>query len=209
MKRRGRENGRCFRFVSRKERLLRLAASAALCCAALVCVWQLIRYAVDDCRAKDASAALRAEYYSQPASTPQPSVLPAETEAPPAAAAAPSPSPQPDTLPPSGIPINPYATVSSRFRKLRQQNGDIVGWLKIEGMLDEVVVQRDNAYYLARDYRGYHNVNGAIFLDESCALDTRPYTLILYGHNMRTPSSPSIPPMKKASTSSSAWPPSA
>ena len=52
-------------------------------------------------------------------------------------------------------------------------------------MLDEVVVQRDNAYYLARDYRGYHNVNGAIFLDESCALDTRPYTLILYGHNMR------------------------
>ena len=26
MKRRGRENGRCFRFVSRKERLLRLAA---------------------------------------------------------------------------------------------------------------------------------------------------------------------------------------
>ena len=87
MKRRGREaSGRRFRFVSRKERLLRLAASAALCCAALVCVWQLIRYAVDDRRAKDASAALRAEYYSQPASTPQPSALPAETEAPPAAA---------------------------------------------------------------------------------------------------------------------------
>ena len=92
----------------------------------------------------------------------------------------------PIRCPPSGIPINPYATVSSRFRKLRQQNGDIVGWLKIEGMLDEAVVQRDNAYYLARDYRGYHNVNGAIFLDESCALDTRPYTLILYGHNMKT-----------------------
>ncbi len=172
MKRRGRENGRCFRFVSRKERLLRLAASAALCCAALVCVWQLIRYAVDDRRAKDASAALRAEYYSQPASTPQPPRL--------------RPLRSPIRCPPSGIPINPYATVSSRFRKLRQQNGDIVGWLKIEGMLDEAVVQRDNAYYLARDYRGYHNVNGAIFLDESCALDTRPYTLILYGHNMKT-----------------------
>ena len=187
MKRRGREaSGRRFRFVSRKERLLRLAASAALCCAALVCVWQLIRYAVDDRRAKDASAALRAEYYSQPASTLQPSALPAETEAPPAAAAAPSPSPQPDTLPAVRYPNNPYATVNSRFRKLRQQNGDIVGWLKIDGMLDEAVVQRDNAYYLARDYRGYHNVNGAIFLDESCALDTRPYTLILYGHNMKT-----------------------
>ena len=31
-------------------------------------------------------------------------------------------------------------------------------------MLDEAVVQRDNSYYLNRDYRGYHNANGAIFL---------------------------------------------
>lgn len=186
MSRRGRKNGRRFRFVGRKERLLRLAASAALCCAALVCAWQLIRYAVDDRRAKDASAALRAEYYSLPEETAQPSAPPVETQAPPAAAAAASPSPQPDALPAVRYPNNPYATVSSRFRKLRQQNEDIVGWLKIDGMLDEAVVQRDNAYYLARDYRGYHNVNGAIFLDESCTLDTRPYTLILYGHNMKT-----------------------
>ena len=186
MSRRGRKNGRRFRFVGRKEHLLRLAASAALCCAALVCAWQLIRYAVDDRRAKDASAALRAEYYSLPEETAQSSAPPAETQAPPAAAAAVSPSPQPDALPAVRYPNNPYATVSSRFRKLRQQNEDIVGWLKIDGMLDEAVVQRDNAYYLARDYRGYHNVNGAIFLDESCTLDTRPYTLILYGHNMKT-----------------------
>ena len=107
MKRRGRENGRCFRFVSRKERLLRLAASAALCCVALVCVWQLIRYAVDDRRAKDASAALRAEYYSLPEETAQPSAPPAETQSPPAAAAAPSPSPQPDTLPAVRYPNKP------------------------------------------------------------------------------------------------------
>ena len=53
-------------------------------------------------------------------------------------------------------------------------------------MIDEAVVQRDNEYYLDRDYRGYHNVNGAIFLDETCDLDTRPYTLLLYGHNMKT-----------------------
>lgn len=29
-------------------------------------------------------------------------------------------------------------------------------------------------------------MNGAIFLDESCDLSTRPYTLMLYGHNMKS-----------------------
>ncbi len=83
-------------------------------------------------------------------------------------------------------PSNPYATVSSQFEKIRRQNKDIIGWLTIEDVVDEPVVQRDNEYYLNRDYRGYHNVNGAIFLDELCDLSTRPYTLMLYGHNMKT-----------------------
>ena len=32
----------------------------------------------------------------------------------------------------------------------------------------------------------YHNENGAIFLDENCNLNTRPYTLMIYGHNMKS-----------------------
>ena len=83
-------------------------------------------------------------------------------------------------------PDNPNAKISAQFQKIRRQNDDIIGWLTIEDMLDEAVVQRDNSYYLNRDYRGYHNANGAIFLDESCDLSTRPYTLILYGHNMKS-----------------------
>lgn len=70
--------------------------------------------------------------------------------------------------------------------KIRRQNDDIIGWLTIKDLLDEAVVQRDNQYYLDRDYRGYHNKNGAIFLEESTTLRTRPYTLMLYGHNMKT-----------------------
>lgn len=84
------------------------------------------------------------------------------------------------------IPGNYYANISAVFRKSAGQNKDIIGWLTIDDLIDEAVVQRDNEYYLDRDYRGYHNVNGAIFLDESCDLSTRPYTLMLYGHNMKT-----------------------
>lgn len=97
-----------------------------------------------------------------------------------------APASQAGELEAIAYPGNPAGRISSRFEKIRRQNQDIVGWLAIEGLLNEAVVQRDNDYYLRRDYRGYHNLNGAIFLDEACSLQTRPYTLMLYGHNMKT-----------------------
>ena len=191
MKRRGgrnfryRSGRRRYRLVDRRSRALRLLLTAALCCVMALCAFQLIRYAADARRAKRASAELREIYYAQPDETEVPAETPpaAEETAVPAAAEETAAA---DRLRAVLYPNNPYATVSSRFRKLRRQNQDIVGWLTIDGMLDEAVVQRDNAYYLTRDYRGYHNANGAIFLEETCALDTRPYTLLLYGHNMKT-----------------------
>ncbi len=105
----------------------------------------------------------------------------------PQAQSAPTPSPTPQVmLAPVRYPDNPFAEISSQFAKIRRQNSDIVGWLTLEDLIDEAVVQRDNTYYLNRDYRGYHNVNGAIFLEQTCDLSTRPYTLMLYGHNMKT-----------------------
>lgn len=101
--------------------------------------------------------------------TPSPTALPAEKR----------------MLPDVKYPLNSFAQVRERFRKLQQTNKDIVGWLSIQGVVDEAVVQRDNQYYLRRDYKGYHNQNGAIFMDEKCQLKTRPYTIILYGHNMK------------------------
>ena len=92
----------------------------------------------------------------------------------------------PVSLPAVPYPTNPSRTISSRFAKIRRQNSEIIGWLTLEGLLSEAVVQRDNSYYLTRDYQGYHNVNGAIFLEERVDLSTRPYTLTLYGHNMKT-----------------------
>lgn len=88
-------------------------------------------------------------------------------------------------LPVVPYPLNKYANVNNRFRKLQQQNKDIIGWLTIQNVVDEGVVQRDNEYYLRRDYKGYHNQNGSIFMDENVELKNRPYTITLYGHNMK------------------------
>ena len=85
----------------------------------------------------------------------------------------------------SMYPGNPGLTVSERFRALRKTNRDIVGWLSIGRMQDEAVVQRDNEFYMDHDASGKKNVSGALFLDENISLQMRPYTLILYGHNMR------------------------
>lgn len=75
---------------------------------------------------------------------------------------------------------------TEKFLKLKQKNTDIIGWLTVDEVADNAVVQRDNEYYLTRDYLNKKNVNGAIFLDESISLQTRPYTLMMFGHNMKT-----------------------
>lgn len=126
-----------------------------------------------------------------PTDTPVPTPLPTVAAALPGQAAGPTavPTASPDpyaTLPPVPYPNNRYKTITTRFTRLQKQNKDIVGWLNVDGLLETAVVQRDNEYYLRRDYLGYHNENGAIFLEEGVSLDTRPYTLILYGHNMKT-----------------------
>ena len=90
-------------------------------------------------------------------------------------------------LPENKYPDNPDAVISDRFLSLREENKDIVGWLTIDQQLNEVVVQRDHVYYLDHDALPNQNVNGAIFLDAAVKLNKgRPYSLILYGHNMKT-----------------------
>ena len=168
-------------------RLATLAVSAILLLSAV----KLASYGLDYINMRRASDALRQIYYEQAeASAAIPTAQAAPTPATAiwtAATATPEISPTPATvLQAIPYPDNPHCVISSRFQKIRRQNSDIIGWLTIAGMLDEAVVQRDNEYYMNRDYRGYHNVNGAIFLEQTCNLSTRPYTLMLYGHNMKT-----------------------
>ena len=187
-----------FRAFIRRNRknILPLAALLLFAGIFIFSLIQVISYFADYFSAKDASSELREIYYAQeeetPLPSPEPTALPTPAPTQQAASlplAVPTPAPAPTIpvyLPEQRYPTNYYATVSSRFQKLQRQNPDIIGWLTLPDLLDEAVVQRDNSYYLRRDYRGYHNTNGAIFLEENCSLKTRPYTLILYGHNMKT-----------------------
>ena len=176
--------------------VLRRALMLALGATILLCTGKLVGYLTDYASSRHTSMALREAYYASASPTPE-ATLPALSA--PANSPAPEPAVLPTSVPAAPVtdappaylpsvpyPDNPSGIISSRFAKIRRQNSDIIGWLTIPGLLDEAVVQRDNQYYLKRDYRGYHNANGAIFLEQSCSLSTRPYTLILYGHNMKT-----------------------
>ena len=112
--------------------------------------------------------------------------IPAQTEA--AAPVTPAdrpdyPSALSDKLPVAEYP-NGYKLVS-RIQKLRKKSKYIIGWITMDD-LDEPVVHKDNTYFLTHDATGSHNSNGAIFMDEGISLLTRPYTILLYGHNMKS-----------------------
>lgn len=184
-----------YRYKKRQRAVL----MAGLACLLVFNLVKLGGYISDYASSRRTSDDLRAAYYEalSEEETPVPSVSPTAVPVTPTPTAVPAlamdetPEPEPTATPrvmleKQSYPNNPYAVVSSRFQKMQRQNSDIVGWLTVPGLLDEAVVQKDNSYYLRRDYRGYHNDNGSIFLEESCDLSTRPYTLMLFGHNMKS-----------------------
>ncbi len=155
---------------------------------------KLIGYFVDLFSTLAASKEIRQVYYSEPTlapaavtavpDTPAPSVLPALSPAP-SATVAPIVTNIPQ-LKQISYPGNPNLQINRRFKALRKENRDIVGWLTMNTLLDEPVMQRDETYYMDHDILGKPNVNGALFLDSGISLKTRPYSLVIYGHNMKT-----------------------
>ena len=88
----------------------------------------------------------------------------------------------------SGLPVVEYPgglKLSSKILQLRKKSEYIIGWLSMDG-LDEPVAFRDNEFFLSHDAMGQRNANGAVFMDEDTNLLTRPYTILLYGHNMKS-----------------------
>ena len=162
---------------------------------------KLIGYGIDLLSSRQTTQELREVYYAEPTIEPAlvtdaPTQMPSPTQTP-------APTPEETSAKASAIPMkpmktpiprlasvsypdNPKMTVSSRFKALRKESKYIMGWLSIQKMVDEAVVQRDNVYYLDHDALGKQNVNGALFLDSSISLKTQPYTYIIYGHNMKS-----------------------
>ncbi len=180
--------------VSRRKRKMRQAwILAGSICVLVFCCWGLIRYAVGAFRSARIEKTFQEIYYSEEARQAEredlaqasPILRQFEVAFPKAAAES---SPVSPTAKPkeSAWPGNPAMTVSANLKKLQKQNKDIIGWLSIPDMLEQAVVQRDNSYYLKRDYLGYRNANGALFLEEGISLKNRPDAYIIFGHNMKT-----------------------
>lgn len=163
---------------------------------------RLIGSAVEQRSSEETDKEMRAVYHTEetvPTMAPATAAAPAEETSPripeeqaePTATAvpentdAPMPSPVP-RLEERAYPGNPERNVSTRFQSLLRENKDIIGWLTIGSMVDEAVVQRDNEFYMDHNVKKRPDVSGAIFLDQMVSLETRPYALILYGHNMKS-----------------------
>ena len=184
--------------AGRKEKripLLRVSVTVFSCLLILFGAVGLIRYTADLRASRDTARELRQISEQAPRETELPARAPeltgqqaaGITAVPdiPAATEAPRPGTNGGILEAVSYPDNPELKIPERFRKLRKKGRYIVGWLSFD-QVDEAVVQKDNTYFLTHDARGNKNSNGAIFLDSGISLLTRPYTLILYGHNMKS-----------------------
>lgn len=81
----------------------------------------------------------------------------------------------------TSYPKNSLRNVQESLTALLAQNGDVVGRLVIPDVLDEVVLQRNNTYYLNHTLLGTSNNAGSVFADESCSLRMPPENLLLRG----------------------------
>jgi len=187
----------------KRRRKRRLPSPRLIMLAICICVFAasatlLIRYFSNIALSRKASRQMQ-EIYSTaaeevPTTSPTPTAAPTAAPEPsraPKAGAQQTARPQATAAPtvqelwPSSYPNNPMLRVSSAFYQLQQQNPDIIGWLKIEGVVDEPVLQRDNQYYLTHNALKQRSVTGALFLNESCELKSVPTQMVIHGHNMK------------------------
>ncbi len=73
-----------------------------------------------------------------------------------------------------------------KYVELYAENNDLAGWLSIAGMkIDYPVMQnKDNEYYLHRDFYGNDSKYGCLYVRARADLDTGT-NFIVYGHNMK------------------------
>jgi sortase B len=147
--------------------------------------------AVDYIRQGNSTKKLQEELRAQRAqsATMEPTTPPAPTQAAMAALAQgdaaavmpPLPAPTARPLATPGVAMLPHL-ISSYSR-----NKDLAGWLQSDAIqdIDFPVVQRDNDYYVHRDFYGRSNLAGTVFLDEDNYTLPQDQNLVLHGHNMK------------------------
>ncbi len=96
-------------------------------------------------------------------------------------------SPMPSASP-APTPTEPQ--ILPQLAELYEQNGDLAGWIKIEGTeIDYPVMYtpEDGEFYLYRTFEGEEDPTkeGCLFIDEHCTIDPRSTNLLIHGHNMK------------------------
>ena len=73
------------------------------------------------------------------------------------------------------------------FEKLKSENPDTIGYLKVNGTdIDDVVVKcNDNSYYMNHNFELKRNKAGWIFADYRNKFDGTDRNIVIYGHNMK------------------------
>lgn len=181
--------------TEKRVRLLRLSVSVFSCLLILYGSVRLILYYADLSASRNTAWEMQQIHNQEEVETenfsqmPEPTTLPSRSPAvvtdSPMLAETYQPEENKETLQPVVYSDNPNLKIAERFRKLRKKGKYIIGWLSFD-QVDEAVVQKDNTYFLTHDAKGKKNSNGAIFLDSGISMKTRPYTIILYGHNMKS-----------------------
>lgn len=81
----------------------------------------------------------------------------------------------------------PATPITVDFEKLKEQSGDVVGWLYSEDTLISYPVAQaaNNDYYLRRLLDGSYNYGGTLFMDYRNAADATDWCTTIYGHSMQ------------------------
>lgn len=75
-----------------------------------------------------------------------------------------------------------------RYKKLKEVNEDVTGWIKIDGTVIDYPVMHtpDNPdFYLKHGFDKSRSAYGMIYMDENCSLSEECHNYILYGHHMK------------------------
>ena len=82
-----------------------------------------------------------------------------------------------------------YDPLIKYYEVLREQNSDMVGWLRLPGTrISYPVMQTPQApeYYLRRNFAKEYSANGTLFASSISDVDAAEGVVIVYGHRMRS-----------------------
>ena len=85
------------------------------------------------------------------------------------------------------LDINKIEDDTILIKKLKKQNADTVGWLKVNNtdINYPIVKTNDNDYYLKRSFDKSYNSAGWPFMDYKNEFDGTDKNIVIYGHNRK------------------------